>query len=301
MSAAGPVVRFRGPVRIALVVAAVTLVLGGLGFRAAVDHLQVVLRKEPVAPRRPFASIPRTLGGWEAQGDDYILPAATVESLGTDRYLNRSYRGRIDGRDRFVHVHIAYYTGMIDAVPHIPDRCFVAGGMQPRSTPSNEALDVSFPEARLLPSVVNGAVGAPYRALDVPHPVTGLHETVHLPFGDYALRTSAFQDPDDPAVELLAGYFFIANHRMTPSPAGIRALAFRLSERYAYYVKVQLAMTVPEGESTDGFLAASSDLLQALLPHLMRCLPDWTEIDPGPAALGAAPAPEGKALAWHPE
>ncbi|MCA9295659.1 MAG: exosortase, partial [Phycisphaerales bacterium] len=114
--------------RLALIVSVVTIVLCAGGSALAVRQLNIVLQKSPVAMREPFQTIPRQLGGWEAQGKDELLGKAIVEELGTDKYLNRRYMKTVDGVPVVLSLHCVYYTGMIDAVPHVPDRCWVAGG-----------------------------------------------------------------------------------------------------------------------------------------------------------------------------
>ena len=64
----------------------------------------------------------------QAFGDDVVLDTAQVEELGTDRYLNRTYARDGHPDNGWIALHIAYYTGMIDAVPHIPDRCYEGAG-----------------------------------------------------------------------------------------------------------------------------------------------------------------------------
>ena len=53
-----------------------------------------------------------------------------VEELGTNLYLSRDY----ERRDDRVNVHVAYYTGLIDDVPHVPERCWAANAKWERVT-----------------------------------------------------------------------------------------------------------------------------------------------------------------------
>lgn len=105
---------------------------------------QVILDKRPVALRGPLQTLPPRLGGFTSQGDDPPLSDAAIESLGTRSYLLRTYR-----RDdlRAVNLHLAYYTGNPDTLPHIPDRCLVAAGAEPIDTRTirvNDALDATL-------------------------------------------------------------------------------------------------------------------------------------------------------------
>ena len=53
-----------------------------------------------------------------------------LEELGTTNYISRVYRdgGADNPQGTQVRLHIAYYTGTPDTVPHVPERCDTAGG-----------------------------------------------------------------------------------------------------------------------------------------------------------------------------
>jgi exosortase len=263
----------------ALAVALATLVLCGAGFRVAVQQLNVHLSKLPVELRHHLSSIPRRLGPWHATGDDLALDEASVESLGTSMYLSRVYELESDGGRTRLSLHIAYYTGMVDAVPHIPDRCMVAAGWNQLEAADNVVLDLRWPAATIDPGPPNRASGEPYQLITTPDPLTGAPETIRLPLGQLALRTSAFGRDDAPSVRQYAGFFFIANHHAMANPLAVRSLAFSATQRHAYYAKVELQMTCGAREGPQRFLAPASDLVQRVLPHLMRCLPDWSEVE----------------------
>ena len=95
------------------------------------------------------------------------------------------------------------------------------------------------------------------------------------------MTTTCFQDPKKPNMTLIGGYFFIANGSLTPSALAVRNLSFRLTDRYAYYCKVQFSYRVNEQpqKAITMFDELSSDLLQSLIPQLMRSLPDWPSLE----------------------
>ena len=95
--------------------------------------LNVYLKKEPVPLRSHFDSIAATLGAWDMVGESRKFSAEVIEELGTALYLDRRYVDTESPDKRWMSVHIAYYTGMIDAVPHVPDRCTGATGDGPAS------------------------------------------------------------------------------------------------------------------------------------------------------------------------
>ena len=279
--------RFDPSVRVLYAVLIAGLVGGGLGLRAAMRALDVYLRKEPVPLRGDLGSIPTRLGEWQKVGEDLVMDAAMVESLGTDRYLSRNYALGGEPARGVIALHLAYYTGMIDTVPHIPERCWGAGGLVQEGDP--ERLELGIPSLSQVPpdAPVNRATGLPYPMASVVDPVTRVEERVALPIGAPAMTLTVFQDPRSARVRQLGGYLFLANGRSTPSTIGVRELAFDLTDRYAYYCKVQLSARYPEGDPPprERFRRDAEDFLAHLYPHLMRRLPDW------PSVERAAPAP----------
>ncbi len=271
---------FDGHAKQALIVVCLTLLVSGIGFRLAAHSAAAYLKKEPVELRRTLTNIPKRLGPWTASGEDQKLTAETEEQLGTDQYINRFYV-RDEGSDdrKRVEVHLPYYTGMIDAVPHVPDRCNVAGGMVAVGLPQNIDLPLDRSGWRPDPEHVNLKSGEPYPLLTFARHVTGEAVTVRMPIGDFKLRTTEFRHLDWPENRIYAGYFFIANAQVTPRPEGVRKFAFDLTTKYAYYLKVQFTMVVPKETTREEFVAEVASLVTELLPEIMLCLPDWSEIE----------------------
>jgi hypothetical protein len=87
-----------------------------------------------------------------------------------------------------------------------------------------------------------------------------------------------FQKVDQPDLRVYAGYFFIANGATTASPEAVKLLAFDPTDEYAYYAKVQFTMTGGREFGVEQFIEHVSDLCETLLPEVMRCLPDWAEV-----------------------
>lgn len=273
--------RFERTIRATFLAVCATLLVGGLGLRWAMQRFDVYLRKEPVEMRGAFATIPATLGRWQKVGDDVVMDAATVEQLGTSQYLTRSYALDGDASKGVLNLHLAYYTGMIDTVPHIPERCWGANGLTQKGEPQQVAVAPAIPSSAPEGGPVNRATGQPYRLAECADPLTGATERVALPVGELAFTLSTFQDPRQPRIEMLGGYFFVANGRVTPTTFGVRTLAFNLSDRYAYFCKLQLSARYPVGDrpSPELFKEQSEDFLKDLMPHLMRRLPDWPSVE----------------------
>jgi hypothetical protein len=266
------VIRFHPQARMALLVACLTLVVCGVGFRVAVVRAQAFLQKKPVPLRDVLENIPRTLGQWRAGSEDFKLTDEEVENLGTPWTITRVYRRESGGTPVSVGVHIAYYTGMIDAVPHVADRCLVAQGWVPVGMPQN--IDLPVDRSAWQPDPAGGV----YPLLTFRHHITGSAVAVHMPPEEFQIRTTEFRASKRPTDRIFAGYFFIANGHTTPTPERVRMLAFDLHSRYAYYAKVQFTMSAGPDASPADFAALAAGLCDDLLPQLMRCLPDWVDV-----------------------
>lgn len=251
------------------------LIVGAVGFRLLVAQLNIHLLKEPVDLRRPLDSIPNKIGRWERVGSDAVFSDALIEELGTRRYLDRMYA--VDGNPSkgVVHVHVAYYTGTIDAVPHIPERCWAVGGLSLTRNSEGVIIDLDRRGWRTLAD----AASPGYMSTSITDPVTAEVEQVTLPKGDIAVTTVEFQDPKKPTVRQVGGYFFIANGATARTSYDVRTLAFNLTDRYAYYCKIQLTKSGLVKNADDSLLEPfnqdATELLSGLVPQVMKCLPDW--------------------------
>jgi hypothetical protein len=271
------------------------LVVFGIGFVTipiVIAQLEIYLRKEAVPLVADLSTVPVPLGPWsrarDAEGKpikDGTFGAEMIESLGTDKYLDRKYQS--DG-DLLI-VHVAYYTGMIDDVPHVPERCWDAAGLSQSMVATILDIEIDYPGATTDGSPVNGATGKPYPRISSIDAV-GNVVPVHLPIGDedgiVQMTVTEFENvPGDPSSRQVGGYFFIANGRIAPSARDVRFMAFDPSEKYAYYCKVQLSYLgrlvtgEPEDAVVGRFLKAAEDILPRLIPEVMKCLPDWPEVE----------------------
>ena len=266
----------------AYVIALAALLCGALGFSAAVRHLDYYLVKDPVELREPLDSIPTTLGRWRRVGEDRLFSDTVIEELGTRNYLDRTYAIDGDPRKGSLGVHLAYYTGTIDDVPHIPERCWAVAGNLMTLDPMAMPLDVDA--SRWTPSdVANRATGEAYRRATVRDPVTGRMTDVSLPVGELELTVTEFQNPKSPRQRSVGGYLFVANGRLTRSAYGVRALAYERTERKAYYCKVQFnlsgVVSSDDGTILPQYRKDVSEIMTELLPQLMKCLPDWPSVE----------------------
>lgn len=277
---------WRSPSPAMLAACIALLAASAVGLRAVNAALGVTPEKLAAPLRSPLSTLPTRLGAWSRVDEDVILDAQMVEVLGTPHYLERRYRLNEAGAGdptSVLRLHVAFYTGDPDEAPHVPEICWVGQGLTIDGPAEIRPLRLSIDGVRIDPDLANRDTGEPYPLLDLSHPVTGVPEVVALPVGNLSLRISRFVDPADPRTLHLGGYLFIANGRATPRAGDVRSLAFQLYQRHAYWMKVEFDAAVPRGpgerESIDAYVARVESLLSAMLPELMRRLPDWPRLE----------------------
>jgi hypothetical protein len=288
----------------AVVVCLVLLTASAAGLHTAVTSLRIHLRKLPIEPDRKMRSLPSETASWLQVGQDQIVSGEIAKELGTDNSVSRTYVEKAPPEGRRAHaveVHIPYYTGMIDTVPHVADRCMVGAGWQ-IVTGAREVtvrLDTSswrptrnLPEGYRGPKTVTSArlptdpryTDAPGREVALPYDLHLAREAEGESGGrvrnTIAMRVTDFERQGGRG-RVFVGYFFIANNRLTSNAENVRLLAFDLKDDYAYYAKIQLSSETATSAEELGELAGS--LLSELLPEIMRCLPDWIAVDSGVA------------------
>ncbi|MBO6739532.1 MAG: exosortase-associated EpsI family protein [Phycisphaerales bacterium] len=270
----------------------VLMLASAAGISAYIRIKDVHLQKIPIYPEnnRQVSTIPSLTPSWRQVGSDEIMGVELVETLGTDNYLSRHYvltRDADPKKPIVVDLHLAYYTGMIDTVPHVPERCFVGGGLQ--QSESSRVIDLpmdtsSWRVDQTVPAEFGGVDGAIYsvRLSNDPSMSDAPGRRIRLPRGvtpekPFQFRASEFINPGRGNV--YAGYFFIANGGTKANANDVRQLAFNLEDDYAYYLKVQVSASGLE--SFDEFAHYSGDLVGELIGEIMRCVPDWISVQQG--------------------
>lgn len=220
--------------------AAGMLVAGALGLSAATRVTGAVFYKAPVPLRHSFSFVSPELSRWSAAERQPELAESVIDELRTHQFLYRAYKRKPAGGDspHDALLHLAYYTGTVDTVPHVPERCFLAQGFRSLGT-TRVTIDMKD--------------GDPTRGVPPAIPVT-LFE---------------FEQSGDVGRVI---YFFIANRRFIASPDELRLRAFDLRERTAYYCKVEL--TLAQRESREETLKDAAVFLRDVLPSVMDCLPE---------------------------
>lgn len=271
--------------RVPLLLTAAFLSVAAIGLTAGLQAANIHLTKRPVHPQSGLTvqALPRQTASWEQIGRDRIESAEIQEELGTENYVSRTYRQKTatDGPPKRVELHAAYYTGSVDTVPHVPDRCFVGGGMQIAGATVNVPLELDSSAWRLDDSAEVSELwqGQIYRVRISNDSRNAPGQYVRLPRRPHEikLRCTPFTTPHGD--RLVAGYFFIANGGHVPGADGVRLLAFDLKSDYAYYLKVQF--TSFDVQSPEELAEVASDLLGELLGELMLCVPDWVDVTAG--------------------
>jgi hypothetical protein len=252
----------------AFAVVAMVLFAAAAGLGGVTGYMKLSFKKLPVPLARPLLEIPSQLGPWSQASIDQTIGGELQQELGTDKYIFRDYvdtrlvsASELDPlKDRtpqerasligamqirrpqaFVRVGLTYYTGLVDTVAHIPDRCFIADGYEPTR------YDIK--------------------------PWTSLKDRA----GDHMVRSIMFEDttPGRASVSRNVAYFFNCNGQYTNDPIGVRKSLARLMEKYGYYLKVELqALDLPPAQAE----RVMDDFLVHLLPEVEKCLPDWNAV-----------------------
>lgn len=292
----------------AFLVTFLILLVGAVTLNAATSALRLHFRKQAVPLAKDIKTLPKQMGPWVQVSLDMPLSPDIQEVLGTDKYIFRDYvdsrvvppdmvrqfegkdpeeRRRLLGRVQGQWPHavlilsVTYYTGMVDTVAHIPDRCFVADGYRPTvyQTPRWK-----------IPTCPVDADGWTLdkdgrRPQDAGN--TGVYEDAGLP-----VRFINFEDQDTRMQKLARNvtYFFQVNGRWESDPIGVRSKLQNLFERHGYYAKVELMTMLAD---TNRSAAVKQDFLSSALPELEKCLPDWGKVTTGswpPPSAAATPA-----------
>jgi hypothetical protein len=256
------------------------LAAAALSLNFITTYLKLHYRKEPVPLRARLddadQGIPSRLGAWVQVSKDVPIPPDTEHVLGTSQYLFRWYvdtskidpdvlsrldemstdqRGALLGRiqqaqpDAVINVGITYYTGLVDTVAHIPDRCMLGNGFEVTDYQIEKNQDLGI-----------------------------------CPDGKRRVLSFRFINFDDPSGRDRGArdvaYFFHVNGHYECNPLEVRWRLQDLRERFGYYAKVELMMV---GDSRDAAaqqraMKAIKAFMAELLPPLEHCLPDWQQV-----------------------
>jgi len=261
-------------------IAVVLLGVSAVGLNAATQFLQLHFKKQAVPLRQELtAGFRAQIGAWVQVSKDEPLSPDFEHVLGTDHYMNRIYVDsrviaadlldrlkQMSTRDRevelmqvaqrspqaIIRLHVAYYTGMVDTVAHIPDRCDIADG-----------FDVSNYQ-----TITGGAFGA----------------DAHGQERQIDFRYITFDDQTgEGRMSRNVAYFFHVNGHYESDPLAVRRRLQNLLEKYGYYAKMELMIQSPAAGELGGIervdngrsLAAIKDFIAAAVPDFEASLPEW--------------------------
>jgi exosortase/archaeosortase family protein len=237
-----------------------------LGIHIVVAANNWVLFKLPVPLRHEFVQIPANLGPWHRTHDFPFSPEER-DLLGPWA-VNWLYE-RTDGTDSPpAGLHLTYYTGIVDTVPHVPERCELAGGATEMDR-TLVTLRLGGPGYHPRPQDPAATMYAPSKLAggSIPVPQTAIQATV-----------SQFVSKENQHYCVI--YFFVANGGYFANPDQVRAKGFDPRDRYNYYCKVQMKLLT--GGDTAAATAQASEFLSAVMPEDLACLPDWDQVGRGP-------------------
>jgi hypothetical protein len=263
--------------------------------QAAIRHFKWYLHKDPIYPQpiggkqRLLRALPAETAQWTRIGEDHIENPEEVEVLGTENYLSRAYAEKSDdpAAARRLEFHVAYYTGMVDTVPHVPERCLVGAGLSLVGGPWMVPLHLDHASWRPMPegsAAGENPTGRPVftARLSNEYSTAAPGMRVPLPFGvapDSPPLLRVTEYADQAGHKFYFGYFFIANGELATSAEQVRLRAFDLHNDYAYYLKLQFGS--PNARSPEELGAAASDFLNDMFGELMTCVPNWIEVERG--------------------
>ena len=153
-----------------------------------------------------------------------------------------------------VNVAVTYYTGMVDTVAHVPDRCYVASGYEPRPGENQNAR-----------WAIRGESAEPV-------------EVRYINFDDQAGGSNVTRS---------VAYFFHVNGHYESSPIGVRTSLANLLQKHGYYAKVETMTLIRSAEDS---AAVMTDFLSHAVPEIEKMLPDWDAVQRNAAGAAVASA-----------
>ena len=270
-----PILPVAGPSRkiVAFVVVCVVLVAAAITLNVLVPQLKITFRKQAVEPAEPLKSIKTDLGPWAQVSIDRALSPDFEHELGATYYLFRDYvdtrklapadrkvllaasledrekmRGALKNIDASAIVRFAltYYTGAVDTVPHVPDRCYAADGFAP-----SDYQVVTWP---ILPRKTDAARDTGVRLINFENQLSSREVRPRQ-----------------------VSYFFQVNGFYENDPLnGVRRRLQNLFDREAYFAKIELVTDLPDNAAAAKVM---TDFLQSTMPEVERVLPQRVKKD----------------------
>jgi len=251
------------------------LAISALGLNVAVGYLKLKFLKDRVDLKQELSTLPAQLGDWVQVSKDEPLDKELQAQLGTEKYVFRDFvntklvsaaeLAKFDGlgsRERkelasqiqalkpnaVISLALTYYTGGVDTVAHIPERCYVADGYQPVDTPETASWDMG-----------------PNRLGKTP-----ANPKIDVRFINFEDQTGARR------ITKRVAYFFFANGQYESDPLSVRQTLENLQYKHAFYSKVELMSIIPDH---DECAKVMSSFLTSAMPEVEKCYPDWDSVE----------------------
>lgn len=241
------------------VVVAVILAASAAGMQVLAKVMQGYFTKMPIPLKKPFDEFDKYKLGPEfsRNADTDRIPPLSEDmeaSLGTTEYATwiLTDNARPESPLGRATVFVTYYTGKPDMVPHVPDECMLSGGWERVWGPRTVDIDVP-------------GVGAP-------------GDKVAVRVQTFEEQSSMMRTGKAPR-QSTVGYLFHANGQFVTTREAVRISQMNLTDRYAYYAKIQVDLThlqLNENDDRADEIAEIERVMKKLLPILVsEHLPDW--------------------------
>jgi len=164
---------------------------------------------------------------------------------------------------RHVQLQITYYTGLLEAVPHVPERCIAAAGGRILNV---QPIDVALP--------------------DLPEPWARSWKNIKI------VRT-LYETTDKNTGQIVRGveyHFFSMNGRPEHAWTTVRFKTGGLAVQYCYFAKVQFAPSGVGLDNPEACDAYCEQFLRQAMPSILKVLPTAGYVEslsrPEPAPAG---------------
>lgn len=248
------------------------LLISWIGQSSVLAVTKFVLIRKPVPLVQPLHEVPQRVGPWELIREHPRLSKEMQDELGTEHYFSRTYadqRLNEDDPGYAADLHVAYYTGTTDTVPHVPDRCFLAAGVNHEGI---AVVDMNLP----IEDIEQDPQSSGYLVS------AALDPQVRLPSKDFDATLFTFSATNPITREVHRQnvlYFFLVNGKILATPDQVRLQGFDPRDEYGYYCKVEVRW--PNIADSELARQRTETFLAEMLPEILACVPDWVEVKAG--------------------
>lgn len=249
------------------------LIVSAVGQSSVIAATKYVLIRKPVPLVHPLFEVPSQVGDWKMIREHDRLSKEMQDELGTDKYFTRDYVDTTLSEDdpgRLAQLHVAYYTGTTDTVPHVPERCMLAGGAELQGIRVVD-LELDIP----------GSVNDPdseylFVPAQLSRQVRIMDDSFSGTLFTYSYPQLGTTDSDEQHNII---YFFVANGNLLATPDLVRLQGFDFRDEYGFYCKIEVRW--PSIDNPEDAAERTEAFLSAILPEILACLPDWVDVKAG--------------------